>query len=232
MKGKREEGFRHELKYAISYPQYLELRSRLKAVMQKDPHAGADGRYLIRSIYFDGYTDQALREKTEGLPNREKFRIRYYDDDLSYITLEKKVKDGGLCRKYDGEITEEECRLLLDGKPDWMREHPEGVVRELYAKMRYQTLRPKVTVSYKREAYIFAPGNVRVTFDSDIRTTMLHQTFLEERTADISASDGPGDRILEVKYDAFLPEIVRSLLQTETLRQQAFSKYEACRRYG
>ena len=39
--------FRHELKYMIGYPQYLELTSRLKPVMQKDDHTGTDGRYLI-----------------------------------------------------------------------------------------------------------------------------------------------------------------------------------------
>lgn len=77
--------FRHELKYQIGYLQYLELRSRLTAVMKTDSHAGGDGRYLIRSIYFDNYQDKALREKIDGVSRREKFRIRYYNDDFSYI---------------------------------------------------------------------------------------------------------------------------------------------------
>ena len=38
--------------------------------------------------------------------------------------------------------------------------------------------------------------------------------------------------ILEVKYDAFLPEVVRGMLQTGVMRQEAFSKYAACRRFG
>lgn len=82
--------FRHELKYEIGYPRYLELRSRLQAVMCSDSHAGADGRYLIRSIYFDNYADKALREKRDGVSRREKFRIRYYNDDFSLITLRKR----------------------------------------------------------------------------------------------------------------------------------------------
>ena len=40
------------------------------------------------------------------------------------------------------------------------------------------------------------------------------------------------DIILEVKFDAFLPEVIQSLLQTEEIRQQAYSKYGACRRFG
>lgn len=224
--------FRHELKYRIGYLQYMVLRSRLRTVMQTDTHVGADGKYLIRSIYFDNYMDKALREKAEGVPWREKFRIRYYNDDFSYITLEKKIKDNALCMKFDVEITEQECRELLKGRISWMREHSSELVQELYAKMRYQMLRPRVLVSYIREPYIYAAGNVRITFDSNIRTTLYHRDFLEDKVADISTADQPQDMILEVKYDAFLPEIIRNIMQTDSIRQQAFSKYEACRRFG
>ena len=228
----RKESMRHELKYGIGRPQYLELRSRLKAVMGTDSHAGADGRYLVRSIYFDNLADKALREKRDGIPLREKFRIRYYDDDLSFLSLEKKVKNNSLCMKYDAELTEKECRRLLAGEVGWMGSHPSGLVRELYAKMRCQLLRPRVMVSYMREPYVFPAGNVRVTFDSDIRTTLYRRTFLEARTTDVSASDCPQDMIMEIKYDAFLPEVIRDIIQTDAIRQQAFSKYEACRRFG
>ena len=224
--------FRHELKYRIGYPQYLELRRRLRTVMSADSHTGDDGRYLIRSIYFDNYRDKALREKIDGVSRREKFRIRYYNDDISYMTLEKKVKDNSLCRKYDADITLEECRRILEGDLEWMRAYPSSLVKELYGKMRFQMLRPRVVVSYIREPYIYRAGNVRVTFDSHIRTTLYHRSFLEERTADIGVLDQPGDMILEVKFDAFLPEVIRCMIQTGGARQQAFSKYQACRRFG
>ena len=229
---KQEYQFRHELKYRISYAQYIELRNRLRTVMQSDIHTGVDGRYLIRSIYFDNYMDKALYEKRDGVPVREKFRIRYYNDDFSYLTLEKKIKDDDLCMKVDAQLSEEECRELLTGRMDWMEEHPSPLVQELYAKMRYQMLRPRVLVSYRREPYIYQAGNVRITFDSDIRTTLFHRDFLEERVLDIDTAQTPQDMILEVKYDAFLPAIVRRLVQIDTLRQTAFSKYEACRRFG
>lgn len=173
----REEGFRHELKYRIGYAQYIALRSRLGIVMQRDEHTGVDGKYLIRSIYFDNYMDKALREKVQGIPIREKFRIRYYNDDFTYLTLEKKIKNNTLCRKIDAQITEEECRKILAGEIIWMREHPEPLVQELYAKMRSQMLCPRVLVSYMREPYVYQTGNVRITFDSDIRTTLYHKDF-------------------------------------------------------
>lgn len=113
-----------------------------------------------------------------------------------------------------------------------MLEHPEPLVGELYCKMKLQQLRPRVLVSYVREPYIYRAGNVRVTFDSHIRTSLFERDFAAGTPSDISATDAPGDTILEVKFDAFLPEVIRGLLQVGTLRQQAFSKYGACRRFG
>ena len=224
--------YRHELKFEIPYAEYIAMRGRLKLIMKSDPHTGEDGRYRIRSIYFDNSDDKALKEKIDGIGKREKFRIRYYNDDFSFITLEKKMKIDSLCLKYDAPITEEECRRILQQDLEWMKEHPQELVRELYAKMTYQRLRPRVLVSYLREPYIYPPGNVRVTFDSEIRTTLFHREFLEKQVSDISATDTPLDRILEVKYDAFLPEIIQDLIQVKGIRQQAFSKYGACRRFG
>ena len=227
-----ENHYRHELKYAVSYADYLAIRTRLRAVMQTDPHTNADGLYQIRSIYFDNIDDKALREKVDGIGKREKFRIRYYNDDFSFITLEKKMKIDSLCLKFDATITEDECRKILTGDLDWMKTHPQELVRELYAKMHTQRLRPRVLVSYVREPYIYPPGNVRVTFDSCIRTSLYHQEFLTKEVFDVSATDTPQDRIMEVKYDAFLPQIIQDVIQTPAIRQQAFSKYGACRRFG
>ena len=240
--------YRHELKYKISYPDYLAMRSRLRPVMKADPHAAAGGRYLVRSVYFDNLNDKALREKIDGVAKREKFRIRYYNDDLSYIVLEKKMKIGSLCLKCSAPITEEECRKILsggrssvtdggrgslrNGDLSFMKEHPQELVRELYAKMTCQLLRPRVLVSYTREPFIYQAGNVRVTFDSDIRTSLFHQEFLTKEAAGISATDEPQDVYLEVKFDAFLPEVVQALIRVKGIRQHAFSKYSASRRFG
>lgn len=224
--------YRHELKYQVDYGSYLALRSRLRPVMKPDPHTRSDGRYVIRSVYFDTMGDKALREKLNGVREREKFRIRWYNDDLSFITLEKKVKRGSLCQKLDAPVSEEECRVLFSGHTGWMREHPQGLVRELYAKMAGEGLKPRVLVSYLREPYVYGPGNVRVTFDSRVRTGLWGKDFFAPLPKDVSAADGPGDMLMEVKYDAFLPDIIAHLLQCEGVRQQAFSKYAAARRFG
>ena len=224
--------YRHELKYAISYSDYKAIKSRISKIMKTDSHTCEDGTYRIRSIYFDNADDKALREKEGGISKREKFRIRYYNDDLSFITLEKKMKINDLCMKLDSRISENECRKILAGDIEWMKDHPENLVKELYAKMKYQQLKPRVLVSYLREPYIYAPGNVRVTFDLKIRTSLYSQNFLPGNDLDISATDNPWDMLIEVKYDEYLPDIIRDLIQVKNVRQQSFSKYGACRRFG
>ena len=228
----KEQRYRHELKYAISHSEYLAMRARISKLMEPDPHASDNGTYRIRSIYFDNDDDKALREKINGMKIREKFRIRYYNDDFSFITLEKKMKVDDLCLKIDERIPEEECRKILSGDIGWMMSHHSELVKELYAKMIFQRLRPKVLVSYLREPYIFKAGNVRVTFDSQIRTSVYHRDFLTKEVRDISATDTPQDMLLEVKYDTFLPSVIQEMIQINGIRQQAFSKYGTCRRYG
>ena len=98
---------------------------------------------------------------------------------------------------------------MMQGLP---RASSHELVKELYAKMRYQRLVPRVLVSYVREPYIYKPGNVRVTFDSRIRTTLFNREFLTENVNDISATDNPEDMILEVKYDAFLPAVIQDII--------------------
>lgn len=228
----QKERFRHELKYEITYEEYLSLRSRLKQVMKSDSHARDDGRYRIRSIYFDNIYDKALLEKVNGAVFREKFRIRYYNDDCSYLLLEKKIKNNHLCRKVSKELTREECDSLLSPDAAFLKRQENPLAQELRIKMKTQLLRPRVMVSYLREPYIYAAGNVRITFDSDIRTSLFARQFFHSDRHDICAADVPGVMILEIKYDDFLPEIISHMVQSGRIRVQAFSKYAICRRFG
>lgn len=221
------EQFRHEWKHPISYMDRLAVRQRMQAVAQPDPHA-IDGKYEIRSLYFDTPGDRALREKINGVSRREKFRIRIYNGDAGFIRLEKKSKYGGLGQKQSVPLTAEQVRDLLDGKLDWMRGDP--LLEELRGKMQSQLLKPKVIVDYTREPFIYGPGNVRVTLDYDIRTGLSSTDFLNPRSVTIPAGDP--QTILEVKWDAFLPSVIQDALQLEGRRACAFSKYAVCRIYG
>lgn len=221
--------FRHEWKHEINISDLLILRQRLRAVAKPDIHA-AGGRYTIRSLYFDNLSDKALREKIDGVNRREKFRLRYYNEDTSVIRLEKKSKYDGLGRKQMTTLSEKETRAILAGDYGWMVDRENELIRELYCKMKFQGLRPKTIVDYTREPFVYAPGNVRVTLDYDIRTGLNGTDFLNPFCVTVPAGDTPV--ILEVKWDAFLPEIIRDAVQLKGRHQGAFSKYAACRIYG
>ena len=221
--------FRHEWKHVISPSDMYTIRSRLRAVACSDKNT-VNGRYKIRSLYFDDANDTALLEKINGVNKREKFRIRYYNEDLSFIKLEKKSKINGLCNKVSERITAEEVKALLDGNTDWMKDTDRPLVHELYIKMKNQGLKPKTIVDYLREPFVFSAGNVRVTIDYNIRTSISYMDFLNPKCITIPA--GEATIILEVKWDEFLPDIIKAAVNLEDRRSSAFSKYAQCRIYG
>ncbi|MCH5317836.1 MAG: polyphosphate polymerase domain-containing protein [Eubacterium sp.] len=221
--------FRHEWKHEINVSDMISIRHRLCAVAKPDSHA-INGKYLIRSLYFDDPTDKALREKIDGVNQREKFRIRYYNGDTSLIHLEKKSKWNGLGHKDTAELTAAEAQSIVDGDIDWMPSSERPLVQELYSKMKSEGLRPKTIVDYIREPFVFAAGNVRVTLDYNIRTGLRCTDFLNTDCVTIPAGDAP--IILEVKWDGFLPDIIRDAVQLNGRRVSAFSKYAQCRIYG
>lgn len=219
------------MKHVINTADMLAIRQRMRAVATPDPHA-ENGAYKIRSLYFDNADDKALREKIDGVNRREKWRIRYYNlDPASVIHLEKKSRTGGLGTKYDAVLTKEEAAAIVRGETDWMidaKDRP--LVQEFYSAYKNQGMRPVVIVDYTREPFIYAPGNVRVTLDYDIRTGLKNTDFLDPLCVTVPARDAP--ILLEVKWDAFLPDVIRDAVQLGSRSAQAFSKYAQCRMYG
>ncbi|MCF0238819.1 MAG: polyphosphate polymerase domain-containing protein [Sphaerochaetaceae bacterium] len=221
--------YRHEWKHEINFVDMLVLRTRLSAVMKRDEHA-TNGIYEVRSLYFDTLSDKALREKIDGVNIREKFRIRYYNDDTSYIVLEKKSKLNGLCAKQSCQINKEEAQKIIDGNLGWMQKSEKPLCQELYSKMLSQGLKPKTIVHYTRDPFVFAPGNVRVTIDYNIRTGMFRTNFFNPETITLPIENTP--IVLEVKWDQYLPDIIKDAVTIPGRHVSAFSKYEQCRIYG
>lgn len=221
--------YRHEWKHEINASDLLALRQRLTAVAKPDVHT-TGGAYQIRSLYFDTPTDKALREKIDGVNRREKFRIRCYNGDTAFIRLEKKSKLNGLCAKESVRITDKETAALLAGDTLWMNDPARPLLADFRYKIQTQRLQPKTLVDYTRDAYTYAPGNVRVTLDYHIRTGLSCTDFLDAACVTIPA--GGASIILEVKWDAYLPDVIRDAVQLTGRQTAAFSKYAACRIYG
>lgn len=222
--------YRNEVKHLITPADKAALCARLRVIAKPDPHAGPGGQYRIRSLYFDSITDRALREKLYGVSHREKFRLRYYNGDTSFIRLEKKEKQGGLGRKLSAPVTQEEVQRILEGDTAWMATSGRPLLIELYSKMKAQGLRPKTIVDYTRTPFVYAPGNVRITVDENIRTGLTCTDFLDPECITVPADNGA--MVLEVKWDEFLPTVIRRAIRLDGRRAAAYSKYAACRIYG
>jgi hypothetical protein len=71
-------------------------------------------------------------------------------------------------------------------------------------------LSPRTIVDYIREPFVYVPGNVRVTLDREIRTGLGNLDFLNPDSLTVPA--GEDTVILEVKWDTFLPDVIRDLV--------------------
>ena len=107
------------------------------------------------------------------------------------------------------------------------REDP--LIREFRYRIRTDGLRPQTIVDYIRDPFVYPAGNVRVTLDHDIRTGLRSTDFLNRNCPTIPVVDDA--IILEVKWDRFLPDLVKDAVQVPSRSASAYSKYAACRAY-
>lgn len=220
--------YRHEFKYLCSYGELAMLRARFTGLVRKDPHAGEDGIYNIRSLYFDDYCDSCMKENEAGTDPREKFRIRIYNHSSARIALELKKKMSGKTQKLSCLLSEAQCRALMEGRtPEFSEESP-ALLRKLCLLMRTRLMRPKVIVEYERTPYIHPLGNVRITMDENISSSGRCDLFLEDQIP-LRPVLRAGQHILEVKYDEYLPDPIYRTVQLANLRPTAFSKYYTAR---
>ncbi|WP_112179353.1 polyphosphate polymerase domain-containing protein [Paraliobacillus zengyii] len=222
---------RRELKHAINKLDCHLLRQNLKHVMHYDNNADEHGKYFIRSVYFDNSEDKVLTEKKEGYLSRNKYRVRLYNHDRTTLKLERKSKRNNLCQKISCPISPEEYKAICMGNVGWMEEDDRSLMRELYIQMHLYQLKPVTVVDYNREVFIYPYGNVRITFDSSIKTSFRNTDILNRDLPMIEALD-PNLVVLEVKYDEFLPDVIKKLLQVNDRRLGTYSKYHLSRMYG
>ena len=220
---------RHELKFVISEERSRRLSADLSRLFRHDSNQGSHGSYRVSSLYFDDPYDRALRERINGTDGREKIRLRYYGEDLGYIRIERKRKLRSLCYKSSRRISKEEAQSLIDNDMDFLLEKKEGFFSELYLKIKRDILRPAGIICYDREAFIYDPGNVRITIDRRIRGSADADRFFDSGRFDIPAMGG--QCVLELKYDEFLPDICRLLIGELGSFPVSCSKYALCRRF-
>ena len=220
--------YRNELKYLVNDGDLLVLNYRLKELMKIDANIKEENKYNIRSVYFDTYDNDYLKETEAGLNERLKIRIRIYNKSEECIKLEIKYKLNGYTKKESCRISKELCDRLIKGENLKLEECTNKVLNKIYLEQKMVLLKPKVIVEYDRTAYIYVAGNVRVTFDQNIRASKYLDRFFEDNLFSVPILE-VNQEILEVKYDEILPTYIFDALELNKLNRTAFSKYAVSR---
>ncbi len=219
--------FRHELKYLISHWDCDLLKHRLGGLLQRDAHVDENGQYKVRSLYFDDYWNSAYEEKMMGIANRAKYRIRIYNDNDKAISLECKLKRGSYIAKKKASLTRKEVYQILEGDYGFLERSDQPLCREFYYECITRVMRPRVVVDYNREPYVFLPGDVRITFDRNLRAGSMGYDIFDKNLTTLQAME-PDRLVMEVKFTEFLPRLIRKALPPKSSELSAVSKYIMC----
>ncbi|MEF3303222.1 polyphosphate polymerase domain-containing protein [Paenibacillus sp. GYB003] len=222
---------RHELKYYIHPHEYLQLRQRVSTMLKLDGNSEDKDGYSIRSLYFDGPHEHSLYDKINGIFSRQKYRIRIYNGSDKVIKLERKSKYGDYICKEAASLSREQYERLLVGDGSVLKDATVPLLKDFYFAVEQRGFRPAVIVDYTREAYVYEHGDVRVTFDKRLAAGINTHDMFDPRLALVEVLDS-GRTIMEIKFNEYLPEAVRLLMQPQKHARSAISKYVICREIG
>jgi len=197
---------------------------RLAEILSEDPNAKEDRTYTIRSLYFDDYFNSAYNEKYSGIMNRQKFRIRIYNNSESIIRLERKIKSDQYIFKETAPLTNDEVASILGGEYGFLLSSSHKAHQVFYHECVSNFLRPRVVVDYEREAYVMDEGTTRITFDKNVRAGREGFDIFNDEMSMVEVME-PGVLIMEVKYTEFAPKILRKVLPSKATDHTAVSKY-------
>ena len=224
----KEYKYRHELKFKISNSAAEVLKQKLSLILGKDKNASyEDGSYLIKSLYFDDRDSSSYYEKMDGVLYRKKYRIRMYNDVDTFIRLEKKMKHNNFTAKEQMLISKDIYSKILNGKIDEI-ENPDGLLLEFITNYKNKGLVPSVIVEYHRTAFTYPISDVRITFDSNIQSS-LYNYDLFNTSYPRYIVDEPGKQVLEVKFNEILPLHIANILNDIPACREAVSKFAICR---
>lgn len=225
---KKKYKYRHELKFKISNSAAKILQQKLSLILEADKNAYyTDGSYVIKSLYFDDRESKSYYEKMDGVLYRKKYRIRIYNDDRSFIRLEKKMKHNNYTAKEQMLISEDIYCKILEGKLDEI-DNPKGLLEEFIYDSKTKGLIPSIIVGYHRIAYTYPVSDVRITFDSNIESGLYNYDLFNNEMPTYNV-DEKGKQVLEVKFNEVLPLHIANLLNDIPSCREAVSKFALCR---
>ena len=221
------EVLRKEIKYIIPIERFLVLEKKLNLMMEKDNY-GDDGKYTVRTQYFDSINDQDLFDNLHGVEEKRKIRVRIYSPDAKTAKLEYKCKSNTDGRKMSLIISRAEAIEMEKGRFDFLLNREENLAKQLYVKIMKNAYRPKSIVEYNRMAFAYPVSDLRITFDTSLRGTVDPYGLFNEKLASIPLlNEDLG--VLEVKYTGLIPSPFRHIVDEIDNIPEGISKYSLSR---
>lgn len=219
--------FRKEIKYLISVQDYLLIQKKLACFLQPDAHGGPAG-YMVRSLYFDSINDQDLYDTLDGCMEKRKIRLRVYDAQARQVKLEYKCKSNTDGVKKTLTLSREQAQDMMKGNYGFLAGMDQPLARQLYIRLCTGAYTPKSVVQYWRKAYLYPVSDVRITFDTQVAASNVLGSFLDAQPSLIPLL--PLDTgVLEVKYNDFLPGVLKEQVARLDRLQTSNSKYAQSR---
>ncbi len=196
---------RVEHKYLINQ----ELKDKFLKEIQGNIKEDIYPKYSLHNVYYDSKDYTMIRKSIEGLNYKEKLRVRSYGnptDTNVYFEIKK---------KYDGIVYKR--RVSIDD------EHSQ-VMHEINYMKDFYDARPKLFISYDREAYAGVHENdVRITFDTNIqyRSNDLSLYASQDETRLFQHDEVLMEIKVMDRYPLWLIEALSSL----NIQRTSFSKY-------
>lgn len=214
---------RLELKYIINYFQYISIEKSLGKVLKEDKHNEIGG-YMIRSLYFDDYSNSDFYNKLSGIENRKKIRLRVYDYNSPKAKLEIKRKHGEKQEKKAVIINKEDAKQLIKCNYEVLKKYNSKTADTIYNIMKINRMKPVVLIEYKRKAFIHPINNIRITLDKEIRSNEYDFDIFDENLV-LTPTEEYNTNILEIKYNDFIFKWITDLFKPYNLERQSYSKY-------
>ncbi|MFG6369817.1 MAG: polyphosphate polymerase domain-containing protein [Lachnospiraceae bacterium] len=212
---------RYELKYKMTRRQRRAVLEAMLPYMKLDHY----GHTTIRNIYFDTDNYILVRHSIEKPIYKEKLRIRSYKQvsaqDKVFIELKKKYNDV-VYKRRESLSQLETLEWIVQDTP-----FPKAtqIGNEIdYFFWHYSTLKPKVFLSYEREAFYALDGSdFRVTFDENILARQEELSLSREVWGEHLMDENY--ILMEIKTSGGIPLWMSHILTQEKLYKTSFSKY-------
>jgi len=223
---------RQEYKYYVNEESLKFLRSNLSLFMSLDDNLDTKtNSYTVSSLYFDTPFHNDFDEKVDGVRSREKYRLRIYNYSDDIIKFECKKRVETVIRKLSSSISKESCVDIIKGDFSSMMEKEDNFLNKAYGKLTSNGYKPSVIVEYDREAFTLPYGNIRITFDRNLRTYNSFTDLFELRKNSYTPVYLDGVQILEVKFNLPLPDPIIKIISKVAAPRCAISKFVMGQKY-